>query len=355
MSYFRLFNLKSRYVLVSLALFGLGGGIAPAMANVECGDTITGSMQLNKDLICPKANPVLTLEGGASLDMNGHKLICAGSRSDLQVGVMIEGIGAELHSGAITRCAVGVQVAGVQVGEQVLGKHSVVNITALANDDGGGFAIQSDANYIANNVADGNDTGFDVTGSFNILSENKAVRNSDRGFDLEEGVHGNLLYKNTAIDNQDDGFKIRGSGNVITHNKAISNAKEGFVAEGQDSIFFANIARRNTDNGLKTDGGQGNQLIRNKAVRNGANGISIDNDSSDNKLVFNRAFRNQQSGIVAAAGSSDNTISRSTAFRNSRSSNVMFFDLLDENGDCDHNTWKGNAAGSADPSCTRGE
>jgi parallel beta-helix repeat protein len=307
-------------------------------------------------------DPALKLVSGAKLDMNGYNLRCTGGESNSQTGVLINGLGSELMNsssaggGHIVGCDVAVDISGILRDDgQLLGKHTVWGITAH-DSISNGFVVNSNVNHLTHNVANGatNGNGFDVLGSFNVLSENQANDNSDRGFDLEEGVQGNLLVKNVATANGDDGFKIRGSGNVIIYNKAIRNTKEGFVAESQNSTFYANTARRNTDNGLKTDGGQGNQLIRNKATRNGANGISIDNDSSDNKLVFNRAFRNQQSGIVAAAGSSDNTISRSTAFRNSRS-DVMSFDLLDENGDCDHNTWKGNAAGSADPSCTRGE
>ena len=82
----------------------------PAMA-VECGDVITRSARLDRDLICTTDGPALKIQGG-SLDLNGFTVVCDQAEDQARVGVLLEGHGARLRDGAVTGCFLAVHVAG---------------------------------------------------------------------------------------------------------------------------------------------------------------------------------------------------------------------------------------------------
>ncbi|MGH6900978.1 MAG: hypothetical protein ACREJ5_31230, partial [Geminicoccaceae bacterium] len=101
---------------VSLLLVLAAG---PALA-VECGEIVTGSARLDRDLICT-ADPALTVDGGL-LDLNGFTVVCDHDPTLEGVGVLLDGSGARLRGGAVTGCFLAVHVAGE-------GGHTVRHLT----------------------------------------------------------------------------------------------------------------------------------------------------------------------------------------------------------------------------------
>lgn len=90
---------------------GMAAGQPAALAQVSCGDTISGSYILtSSDPITAgpcTTNPALTITGPGSLDLNGFEISCQDEFA--QNGVVLEGEGAELRDGSVTNCVRGVR------------------------------------------------------------------------------------------------------------------------------------------------------------------------------------------------------------------------------------------------------
>ena len=270
-----------------------------AEAQIACGDTITSGqkIRLTADVgPCSQGGPVLTIEGGGRLNMNGHTIECVNGSSQ---GVVLTGEAARIENGVIQGCDTqNLLLDGT-------GSHRVSDVIVTGSFLNG-VRILSAGNKLKDNIAvDNSGDGFVLftSASGNDLKGNIADSNGSRGFALSG--NGERLLRNSAAGNTNDGFDVRGNGHFLNGNTAIGNGQKGF------EVFDAD-----------------NRLLRNTAIGNVAEGIRVADDG-DHEMKTNRSFANQ---------------------------NV---DMEDATADCGTNTWKANSFGSseanavADPDCIK--
>ena len=287
----------------ALALLAAAG---PALA-VECGDTITGSTRLERDLICTN-DPALTVDGGV-LDLGGFTVVCDHPPPPpvppaTGVGILLEGEGARLSDGAVTGCFVAVQVAGD-------GGHTVRGLTASAGNQG--ILVESGGNRVLDShILRGlEDAAVQVNGSDNLLRGNQVAGSSDQG------------------------FEINGSDNQIVGN-SIGGVAEGIQLEGERNHVLRNRIVGATDRGIDVRGlvePTGGHVIADNLIVDGVDGIATLESSNGNRISRNTIYGNSDQGIFA--GTLGNTIEGNRALLNT-------VDLQDNTVDCDDNLWRDN-------------
>ena len=255
---------------LSLSALGLSASLSQA-EGIECGQILSGGhFQLTTDLTCscaPGAEPlpVLTVEGPAVVDLNGHVLSCE-SGCD---GILITGKGAEVFNGIIRGCEDGVTVSGT-------GHHLITRVTAQSNTS----------------------DGFETTSSRNFFLQNTAKENQREGINLTGESRGNLFVNNEASFNGRNGFFMElvsqspiPTQHVFLYNAASHNTQGGFQIQTGGNYLLGNSADANGRQGLKTEGGNHNTLILNTASSNCRDGIEIEN-GANNRVQSNVAEHN---------------------------------------------------------------
>lgn len=355
-------------------ILGLAGA-ATAHGQVSCGAVVTGKAVLTGNLSC-FTSPAFTIDGG-DVDMDGHWVACLPGSN----GIVLTNSGGKLRNGFVSGCDDGVILAGS-------GKHAVTNV--LVKDSGDrGFVVLSPKNKLVRNTALGNATdgfkiasavqpmaqmlvgnvsadngqsGFDIAGDGNKLTQNIASGNGAEGF-LVVG-DGNKLSRNTSYDNTDMGFELNGTENSLSLNNAIGNNAWGFAPYGEAAKVKGNLALDNNGVGFGSvapgnaysanvslfngdDGyllfGAGVVLARSAAIGNGGDGFQAALAYPGFVVKGNRFVANGAMGINMQGDES--TISGNTAIDNGTS------DADDLNTDCDTNTWKKNVIGDATDAC----
>jgi parallel beta-helix repeat protein len=282
----------------ALLLFPAAG---PALA-VECGDTVTGTARLDRDLVCTD-DPALTVDGGL-LDLGGFTVVCDHDPTLEGVGVLLEGSGARLRRGAVTGCFLADRVAGD-------GGHTVSGLTASAADRG--VFIESDGNRVFDSqiLRALGDAAVQVDGSDNLLRGNSVANAGDQG------------------------FEINGSDNRVVDNR-IGGVAEGVQLLGERNLVLRNQILGAIDRGVDVRGlvaPTGAHLIMDNLIADGVDGIALLELSEGNRISRNTIYGNSDQGIFV--GTRDNTIRRNQVLLN-------LVDLQDNNIDCDDNLWQDN-------------
>jgi parallel beta-helix repeat protein len=293
---------RSVAAIGGLGLLVLAAG--PAMA-VECGDVITGSARLNRDLICTD-DPALTIDGGL-LDLGGFAVVCDHPPPvppAMSVGVLLEGQGARLRGGAVTGCAVAVLVAGD-------GGHTVRRVTASALNQG--VFIESDGNRVLDSqvLRAPEDAAVQVDGSGNLLRGNVVARGGDQGFEVN-GSDNRIV--NNRIGAEAEGVQLRGERNHVLRNQIIGAADRGIDVRGLVEPT-------------------GDHVIAFNLIVDGVDGIALLESSNGNQIRRNTIYGNSDQGIFV--GTLGNTIERNQALLNA-------VDMQDNTPGCDDNLWRNN-------------
>ena len=263
-------------------------GLSSTAQAVNCGDTIgpNETVKLEQDLVCPSpmGSVVLRVVGPATLDLNGHRVICPEpeSVSPFSYGVLVEGKNAKVKDGSVEWCRNGITLRGE-------GRHRVDNVHVIEVEK----------------------YGFKVESPRNTLRKSQAVSVGDHGFHVVSDL--NKLQDNYAVDGKKVGFVVeRGSKNTLTRNVAYKN-------DGAGLILF---------------GGQGNKLIKNEASRNLGIGIAV-LSGAKHQLLRNTASKNGEYGIGVNSGVSRAKVTRNFSVQND------WFDMF-QSGDCGDNKWTKN-------------
>lgn len=137
--------------------------------------------------------------------------------------------------------------------------------------------------------------------------------------------------------------------NEFEDNVSTGNNVHGFTLNGaSNNQFEDNIASNNSDVGILLFDGTGNEVEENTTNGNGMDGIKVGGGATSGGHVIeeNTANGNDVHGIHILAGSTDNTIEENTALNNN-----SVDDLVDDNPNCDDNTWEDNQFGTANQTC----
>jgi hypothetical protein len=254
------------------ALLALALWPASAPAQLACGDRIAHDTTLSADLTgCGTAGLVVAADG-ITLDLGGHTV--AGNR--LGFGISVSGRRAvTIRNGVVSGFRVGVAAAdssGVTVhGVTVADGHDGVNFFHVA---GGTIEASSFTGNDGSAIFPEDSTGLRVT--------------DNRAWDNAAGFTGLGLA---------DG--------VVAGNRAWDQAYYGlYFIDVTRLAFVDNRFERNGTAGMQIGGDPaGSLLYRNRAWRNGTDGIVVEGAGAT--LARNSAFFNGGFGILAAPGAID--------------------------------------------------
>ena len=202
----------------------------------SCGDTITTEASLFTDLDCSgySGGAAITLQEGATLKMNGKKLI---GNSGINC-IEIRGDGAKIWGGTVTQCDYGIRVRS--------NGNSISSIN-VSESNGVGIRIDGNENRITSvNVSESKDNGIRINGDGNRITSAKVSGSDDRGIRIDG--NDNLAQWSTVTHSHTQGIKINGgSRNMIYANAVYDSCRDGIeIEEGNDNKLYYN---RVEDNG----------------------------------------------------------------------------------------------------------
>jgi parallel beta-helix repeat protein len=231
----------------------IGGNRPEAM----CGDIITEDTELDRDLDCrgTRITPALIVEGPATLDLNGHVLICSeidvgGSVGD---GVSLTAAQARLVDGTVTGC-------GLAVGLLEDGRHTVRDVTFTGSGDG--IEVGSSGNLIERNLLNVTADAIRV-----LASNNRVIGNHI------DGGNAGVLLTSTAVIAADSTAVID---NVVT------GSDVGIPVTTNENAIRANQLSGNGTGILVVSSAQSNALTGNNATGNTTDLIDQNAGCDDN-------------------------------------------------------------------------
>ena len=322
-------------------------------------------MCVDRDLTCPAHDPDPNDDSPdptpalfvvrATLDLNGHTVTC-GPRA-----VCIKIKGSTLINGTVT----GNSDVDVRVGSNSLVRHVTMSHgPSFPNRNLIALSIRGDNNLIVGNTAIGSLwVGFSVAGSYNTLTDNRAIRN-DTGFEVSGTWptpfgKDNALIANVADDNS-SGFRILlQDGAQVIGNKARGNDSSGFSVSGTRNVeLIDNVAKRNGSlqwyaTGFSLSENESLIAVNNTSRANLGDGFQVSaawlEAGKHQALTLNHALGNQRFGFhvwdtTPDPGTVQAVISQNIAIGNQ-------IDLKDENPDCHTAIWQDNTFDTASEAC----
>lgn len=339
--------------VVVAATTGIGGGLLAPMAAhaaVVCGQTITTSMTLDQDLVCP-GNGVIIGASNVVFDLGGHTI--TGPAPTGTTGQGVRGVSTQQNRTGIT--IRNGAIRGFDSGVDVLPGANGTTVTGLILDsNGGGIRVSTGAssNRLADNVIVNttNFSGIQIGGNGHVI-ENNAMNNvASTGVFLSgnNGVIRNNRINDAGgsaitigafpsnpgpfVGNQVTGNQISGSSRVF-NSTAISitngsgtrlegNTVNGrrttpgiFLNESANSVVSGNVLVNNST-GVLVRGASttGTQIRANQAFQNVFSGVAVESAPTSTLVADNSVSGNGGNGISVSSAST--TIARNTATYN---------------------------------------
>jgi parallel beta-helix repeat protein len=338
-------------------------GPAAAAAALQCGQTVTVSTKLTRDLTgCPGTGLVVGADG-ITIDLGGHSI--RGVNAADSVGIANDGHpGVTIKNGTISDFF----VSGIRLHEapdSVVRDVRVLRIGAgnVEGDAAAGVFVEASAGVkitdskMSNDVVSFQSDGVVVLGSPRVVVRNNRIdRNSWNGLVVIEspdatvvrntldgngnqGIEANVgsdrivVARNHARGNTQNGLVVGAlHGARIVGNRLSGNAEAGlFMFDLIDGTIAGNVSPRNAV-GILLAGGQfgshGNRVVRNRTDDNGDVGILLDEGANENRVSGNTADGNRGSdgaGILVFNGTG-NAIDRNVANDNAGDGIAIFED-----------------------------
>jgi hypothetical protein len=241
--------------LAALVFAGsLALAVSPAAAHtnqaVQCGQTLTHSVKLTKDLVnCPGDGLVIGADG-ITVDLNGHTVDGVVTQTDCPQGPPQPGAGILNHGAydgvTIKNGSVRQFNNGVAAGSDTSGMSDgrAHHLTVRDNRFGGislgsgaGAAATAD-NRIDHNLVSGTSCGPGIklnTGQANLITDNRVKDSAGIVVCCGEATDGNVVARNWVSGGQGFGILVFFSGNSRVVENRLSDVGEGILVSGGSS------------------------------------------------------------------------------------------------------------------------
>ena len=272
--------LTSLVAIIAFAAAGptaFGGAGAPP-SHVQCGDTITADTTLENDLVdCPN-NGILIGADNITLNLNGHTVAGNGEpvercprNQPCDIGVLNDG-----HDGVVVRDgAVRGFGAGVVVGRAR--DNRLVGISSSRNQFFG-FVIAESARSLVRDSS-GNDNpgpdgdGIGVFGSRHLRILDSSFRRNELGMHVEDSsdvlIKGNVFARTPG-----PAILMEADGNQIRRNRCVRNGACVIVGPGSRNVIARNLSTRDGE-AIAIEKGRANLVALNVVVRARRDGIRL--------------------------------------------------------------------------------
>jgi parallel beta-helix repeat protein len=358
---------RRRSVIGLVGIVGAASIAAPpatAGSRLVCGQTITHSTTLKRDLTGCRGDGLVVGASGITIDLAGHAI--RGVNAAGSVGIVVDGHATvTIRNGRISDFF----VDGVVFRHAPRGVARGLHISRIGAGGGDGDAsagvlvdasagVRVTGNAISNHVTAFQSDGVDVLGSAGVVVRgNRIARNAWNGVVViqsprsrvvrntldgngNQGLEANLgsddlvVAGNDARGNTQSGLVVGAvHGARVVGNRLARNAGSGlFMFDLADSLVAGNRAWRNAV-GVELSGGQfgshGNRLLRNRAEDNADIGILVEDGADRNRVADNHAGGNHgadSAGILVFA-SRGNVLAHNDASGNAGSGIGIFEDV----------------------------
>jgi parallel beta-helix repeat protein len=298
--------------------------VAPAAANVDCGDTITQDTKLKHDLRNCTGDGLVIDASDVTLDLNGHVVDGDGSGGGHGVVIAPSRQGVVVKNGKVRQFNDGVFVGQEGRGHRLLhlrlldnrriGLHLegaienslVRSVESAGNDDHGFSVFLSTGIVFERATASGNGgRGFELAAlDEGVVDESGARNNGDDGLFLDANSNGVLVRDFVADRNQDSGLLVSGSGHTLLRVRSVKTDGDGITLFASRYKLLDSFASNNAADGVFVIAFADEGLLRgNTANENEDDGFDV--DSPDTTLRRNTANDNGNVGIDAVAGVTD--------------------------------------------------
>jgi large repetitive protein len=319
-------QLAPAIALAALAAVFLTIGASPALATtVVCGQVITQDTHVSNDLTNCRGDGVVIGAANIKLDLGGHVIDGIHNPAAAGIANRLGFANVEIRHGTVQEFGFGVLLVGAT-------GNKVTHLTVAHNTSGHrGIVLQgSNGNKIEHNdvfdtfdgihlsTSDGNRIRHNdvhnnlasaivlIVGSDNNrVDHNKTHDNPSWGITQDNASNGNRYEHNKVFNNLIAGIEPFNSANlVIRKNKIYANRIGIELFNTDTSTISGNKIKRNTLDGIHSfTGSTGNLFKKNKADKNGDDGIDVADPG--NTITKNHANKNTDLGIFAAAGNID--------------------------------------------------
>jgi parallel beta helix pectate lyase-like protein len=220
-------RLAAFIVLASAAV--LGTATTARAADVSCGDFITASVVLDRDLSCPGSQRGVTVVGdGTTFDLHGHSI----TGSPGGTGVVASGTNVTVKNGTITGFTVGLRASNASPG-------AFEHLTLTANGTGGMF-IDSSAvlrnSQVSRNDGDGLYFSFNRPGG---VFDSTIAHNGGNGIFGDYGSDAATYQGNRVVGNGGHGIDVETATSTILDNVVLRNGRDGIHAYESVGLDFA--------------------------------------------------------------------------------------------------------------------
>ena len=264
-----------------LASFGFILAIALAVATspasaVKCGDKITKKTVLTADLSCGYRNgsPALEMVGPATLDLNGHTVLCTQSSADGSIrqvydGISVRGKGVTIKNGKITKCERG--IAGFELDGAL-----IKDIIATGSGDYGIY-VEGNNSRIQNVTA--KDSYYEYYGDGIFVS----------------GSNNRLLHV-TVTNITDYSIIVNGDNNQVKDSYVARSELTGILLSGNNNAIISNSVQNIGYSCIGTYGRDVGNVFRNNTVRR-CGGFGVFFSSNNTIIADNKIDSTEYSGI----------------------------------------------------------
>jgi parallel beta-helix repeat protein len=286
------------------------GGEAVA-SHVSCGDTITIDTTLDTDLIdCPN-NGIVIGADDITLDLNGHMIDGDNALVDpcpedqfCDFGVVNDGHnGVRIKDGLVTEFGTGVGLLRAR-------KNGLSDLSTFENIFNGILLVRASRSRVTGSSASRNGLTTDFPGMAMIESHNNRIthnamfRNADLGLFVAGSDH-NHIGHNRMRGHREGGILLEGDGNQIVRNRLV---RDGILitlvtrqGRAVGNVLGRNHVRGAPKIGIAVDSvPRGTVIRRNRVIGAGDDGFGV--ESSRTTLTRNVARNNHNLGINAVEG-----------------------------------------------------
>jgi hypothetical protein len=291
---------------------------AASAAHVQCGEVITQDTTLDSDLVDCPGDGVVIGASGITLDLGGHTIdgtgvgaggqgvenngaddvtVSNGRIQEFQAAVLVRlgesnlltdlvlsdaGIAAHLEEASFTRVRDST-ISRSGAGVLVLRRGGFIEIDRNVISASGtaifvaGFGVRND--FVENiaitgNDVFGNDTGMLIGLAHNTLVARNSVHDNLGTAGIYERSGAARIEHNIVRENAGHGILLQRRGKQVVGNRLVDNGEDGIsvLDDAGDVELTDNFARGNRDDGIDSDTPDAT-LTRNKAIHNGDFGI----------------------------------------------------------------------------------
>lgn len=294
----------------------LAGGGRPA---VRCGQTVTASLVLTRDLVGCPGNGLVVGADDVTIDLDGHAV--GGTNAPDSVGIVVDGHhGVRIVDGTVAdffRAGVSLHASpdGLVRDVRVLrigagGVEPQTSAGVLVDGSAGTRVVDS---VVRNDVDAFQSDGVVVLGSPNtLLRGNRLVRNAWNGA-VVIGSPGTRVAGNELSGNGNNGIEVNGAsdGAVVAYNHAAGNAQFGLVVgSASGARVLGNDVSGSPAAGILSFDLIDGLLAGNTLTGNGV-GLLLaggEHGSHGNRVLANRSLRNDDAGILLDSGADDTEV-----------------------------------------------